>query len=63
MVAGLELAMQRRQNCKLWNLTIDEFAGYVANGGLVKTLALRLRPGCWGAAQCADQGHLWHWPP
>jgi hypothetical protein len=39
MVTGLELAMRRRQNRKLWNLTIDEFAGYVANEGSVKTLA------------------------
>jgi hypothetical protein len=36
---GLELAMRRRKNRKLWNLTIDEFAGYVANEGSVKTLA------------------------
>ena len=36
---GLELAMRRRTNRKLWNLTIDEFAGYVANEGSVKTLA------------------------
>jgi hypothetical protein len=39
MVTGLELAMRRRKNRKLWNLTIDEFAGYVANEGSVKTLA------------------------
>jgi hypothetical protein len=39
VVTGLELAMRRRQNRKLWNLTIDEFAGYVANEGSVKTLA------------------------
>jgi hypothetical protein len=39
VVTGLELAMRRRQNCKLWNLTIGEFAGYVANEGSVKTLA------------------------
>jgi hypothetical protein len=39
MVTGLELAMRRRRNRKLWNLTIDEFAGYVANERLVKTLA------------------------
>ena len=39
MVTGMELAMRRRKNRKLWNLTIDEFAGYVANEGSVKTLA------------------------
>jgi hypothetical protein len=39
VVTGLELAMRRRRNRKLWNLTIDEFAGYVANEGSVKTLA------------------------
>ena len=39
VVTGLELAMRRRKNRKLWNLTIDEFAGYVANEGSVKTLA------------------------
>ncbi len=39
VVTGLELAMRRRRNRKLWNLTIDEFAGYVANQGSVKTLA------------------------
>ena len=39
MVTGLELAMRRRRNRKLWNLTIDEFAGYVANEGSVKTLS------------------------
>jgi hypothetical protein len=38
VVTGLELAMRRRRNRKLWNLTIDEFAGYVANEGSVKTL-------------------------
>lgn len=37
VVTGLELAMRRRRNRKLWNLTIDEFAGYVANEGSVKT--------------------------
>jgi hypothetical protein len=31
--------MRRRRNRKLCNLTIDEFAGYVANEGSVKTLA------------------------
>jgi hypothetical protein len=39
VVTGLELAMRRRRNRKLWNLTIDEFAGYVANEGSVRTLA------------------------
>jgi len=39
VVTGLELAMRRRRNRKLWNLTMDEFAGYVANEGSVKTLA------------------------
>jgi hypothetical protein len=39
VLTGLELAMRRRRNRKLWNLTIDEFAGYVANEGSVKTLA------------------------
>jgi len=39
VVTGLELAMRRRRNRRLWNLTIDEFAGYVANEGSVKTLA------------------------
>jgi hypothetical protein len=39
VVTGLELAMRRRRNRNLWNLTIDEFAGYVANEGSVKTLA------------------------
>ena len=39
VVTGLELAMRRRQNRKLWNLTIDEFAGYVANEGSIKTLS------------------------
>jgi len=39
VVTGLELAMRRRKNRKLWNLTIDELAGNVANEGLIKTLA------------------------
>jgi hypothetical protein len=38
VVTGLELAMRRRQNRNLWNLTIDEFAGYVANEGSAQTL-------------------------
>ncbi len=39
VVTGLEMAMRRRRSTKLWNLTIDEFAGYVANEGSIKTLA------------------------
>ena len=39
MVTGLELAMRRRKSQELWNLTIDEFGGYVANEGSTKTLA------------------------
>jgi hypothetical protein len=39
VVTGLELAVRRRRNRKLWNLAIEEFAGYVANEGSVKTLA------------------------
>lgn len=39
IVTGLELAMRRREKRNLWNLTIDEFASYVANEGSVKTLA------------------------
>jgi hypothetical protein len=39
VTTGLELAMRRREKKTLWNLTIDEFAGYVANEGSVKTLA------------------------
>ncbi len=39
VVTGWELAMRWRRNWKLSNLTIDEFAGYVANEGAVKTLA------------------------
>ena len=39
VATGLELAMRRRKSQELWNLTIDEFAGYVANEGSVKTLA------------------------
>jgi hypothetical protein len=31
--------MHRRQNQKLWNLVIDEFAEYVANEGSMETLA------------------------
>ena len=39
VVTGLEMAMRHRKKRTLWNLTIDEFAGYVANEGSVKTLA------------------------
>ena len=39
ITTGLELAMRRRKNRQLWNLTIDEFGGYVANEGSVKTLS------------------------
>ena len=39
IVTGLELAMRRRKKGNLWNLTIDEFAGYVANEGSARTLA------------------------
>lgn len=39
VTTGLERAMRRRQNRKLWNLVIDEFAGYVANEGSIKSLA------------------------
>lgn len=39
VTTGLEVAMRRRKTRTLWNLTIDEFAGYVANEGSVKTLA------------------------
>jgi hypothetical protein len=53
VVTGLELAMRRRRNRKLWNLTIDEFARYVANEGSVKTLALRL---CSGQAHVFSEG-------
>lgn len=39
VTTGLERAMRRRQNRNLWNLVIDEFAGYVANEGSIKSLA------------------------
>jgi hypothetical protein len=39
IVTGFELAMRRRQQQHLFNLTIDEFAGYVANEGSATTLA------------------------
>ncbi|MGB7116093.1 MAG: hypothetical protein WBD56_08105 [Anaerolineales bacterium] len=39
VVTGIELAIRRRKNKYLWNLTIDEFAGYVASEGSIKTLA------------------------
>lgn len=45
VVTGLEMAMRRRTNDRLWNLTIDEFAGYVANEGSAKTLAHVLSEG------------------
>lgn len=37
-VTGLELAMRRRRHRELWNLTIDEFSGYVAQEGSAETL-------------------------
>ena len=61
VIIGLEMAMRRRRNRKLGNLTIDEFAGYVGNEGSVKTLAHP--PDARGAFQRPDQGHLWDWPP
>ena len=39
VTTGLERAMRRRKKRTLWNLTIDEFAGYVANEGSVQTLS------------------------
>jgi len=39
VTTGLERAMRRRRTRELWNLTIDEFAAYVANEGSVQTLA------------------------
>ncbi len=39
VTTGLERAMRRRKKRTLWNLTIDEFSGYVANEGSVQTLA------------------------
>jgi len=39
VVTSLELAMRRRRNRKLWNLTIGQLAGYAANEGSIKTLA------------------------
>ena len=39
VTTGLERAMRRRNKRTLWNLTIDEFAGYVANEGSVQTLS------------------------
>ncbi len=39
IVTGLELAMRRRRSQLLWNLTIDEFAAYMANEGSAQTLA------------------------
>jgi len=37
-VTGIELAMRRRRKRNLWNLTIDEFSGYVAQEGSAETL-------------------------
>lgn len=45
IVTGLELAMRRRRNRNLFNLTIDEFAGYVANHGSETTFAHVLSEG------------------
>jgi hypothetical protein len=45
VVTGLELAMRRRRRDNLWNLTIDEFAGYVANEGSEMTFAHVLSEG------------------
>ena len=45
VVTGLELAMRRRSR-RLWNLTIDEFAGYMANGESVEALADVFTEGC-----------------
>ncbi|MCL5428310.1 MAG: type IV secretory system conjugative DNA transfer family protein [Chloroflexi bacterium] len=39
ITTGLEREMRSRKNRQLWNLTIDEFANYVANDGSAKTLA------------------------
>ncbi|HKZ40581.1 MAG TPA: hypothetical protein VJ044_06435 [Candidatus Hodarchaeales archaeon] len=39
ITTGLEREMRRRKNRNLWNLTIDEFANYVANEGSAKSLA------------------------
>jgi hypothetical protein len=39
VTTGLERAMRRRKKAHIWNLTIDEFASYVANEGSIKTLA------------------------
>ena len=39
VTTGIERAMRRRSNRRLWPLTIDEFASYVANEGSVKTLS------------------------
>jgi hypothetical protein len=44
VVTGLELAMRQRQNRALWNLTVDEFAGYVAASGLAPTPVTTLGP-------------------
>ncbi len=39
ITTGLEREMRKRKNRRLWNLTLDEFANYVANEGSAKTLA------------------------
>jgi hypothetical protein len=43
VVTGIELAIRIRKNKNLWNLTIDEFAGYVASEGSIKTLFMYSR--------------------
>lgn len=45
ITTGFEREMRHRKNRKLWNLTIDEFANYVANEGSTKTLATVLSEG------------------
>lgn len=45
VVTGLELGMYRRRTRRLWNLTIDEFAGYVAQEGSEMTFAHVLSQG------------------
>ena len=39
ITTGFELAMRRRKKAHIYNLTIDEFAGYVATEGSERTLA------------------------
>ena len=43
VVTGIELAIRIRKNKNLWNLTIDEFAGYVASERSIKTLFMYSR--------------------